>query len=217
MKNYAIFGSGGFGREVAPIASQMLNAISNDRVEVFFVDDDPKAESVNGYRQLSYDDFFSLDGDKYFNIAIASGEIRKEVASRLIADGAHPFSVSCINSSMNLSSNVIGEGAIICPHSTITANSKIGRFFHSNIYSYVAHDCFIGDFVTFAPRVSCNGGVVIEDYAYIGTGAVIRQGTKENPIVIGEGAVVGMGAIVTKSVEPFSTVVGNPAKPLKKS
>ena len=54
----------------------------------------------------------------------------------------------------------------------------------------------------------------IEDHAYIGTGAIIKQGTPERPIVIGRGAVVGMGAVVTKSVPAGVTVIGNPAKPL---
>jgi hypothetical protein len=78
----------------------------------------------------------------------------------------------------------------------------------------VAHDCIIGDYVTFAPSVKCNGNVIIEDGAYIGTGAVIKQGTRENPIVIGQNAIVGMGAVVTKSVEAGTVVVGNPAKPM---
>jgi hypothetical protein len=34
----------------------------------------------------------------------------------------------------------------------VTASAKIGAHFQCNIYSYVAHDCVIGDFVTFAPR-----------------------------------------------------------------
>ncbi|RYZ85331.1 MAG: hypothetical protein EOO68_30390 [Moraxellaceae bacterium] len=108
----------------------------------------------------------------------------------------------------------IAEGSILCPFVCLTSNIKIGKFFHANIYSYVAHDCVIGDFVTFAPGVKCNGNIIIEDHAYIGTGAIIKQGTPEQPIVIGKGAVVGMGAVVTKSVAAGVTVVGNPAKPL---
>ena len=76
----------------------------------------------------------------------------------------------------------------------------------------MAHDCLIGDFVTLAPGVHCNGNVVIEDHAYIGTGAVIKQGQPGQPLVIGRGAVVGMGAVVTRDVPACTTVVGNPAK-----
>ena len=105
---------------------------------------------------------------------------------------------------------------ILCGFATITSNATIGRHFHGNIYSYVAHDCVIGDFVTFAPGVKCNGNVHIEDHAYIGTGAVLRQGEPGKPLIIGAGAVVGMGAVVTRDVPPGVTVDGNPAKPLIK-
>ena len=126
-----------------------------------------------------------------------------------------PFSISALNSVV-FDENKLGDGAILCPFTTITSNAKIGRFFHANLYSYVAHDCIIGDFVTFAPSVHCNGRVVIEDYAYIGTGAIIKEGTDVKPTVIGKGSVVGMGAVVTKSVLPYTTVVGNPAAELRK-
>ena len=106
----------------------------------------------------------------------------------------------------------IGEGAILCPFVTLTSNIRIGKHFHANLYSYVEHDCIIGDYVTFAPGVKCNGNVVIEDYAYIGAGAVIKQGQPGRPLVIGRGAVIGMGAVVTKSVPPGVTVIGNPAR-----
>lgn len=111
---------------------------------------------------------------------------------------------------------VIHSGAILAPFVTITSNVRIGKNFHANIYCYVAHDCVIGDFVTFAPAVRCNGNVVIEDHAYIGTGAILKQGRPDKPLVIGRGAVVGMGAVVTKDVPPGVTVVGNPARPLIK-
>jgi sugar O-acyltransferase (sialic acid O-acetyltransferase NeuD family) len=107
-------------------------------------------------------------------------------------------------------------GAIICPFVTITSNVRIGRHFHANLYSYVAHDCVIGDFVTFAPNVHCNGNVHVGDHAYIGTGAVLRQGRRDQPLVIGAGATVGMGAVVTKDVPPGMTVVGNPARVMEK-
>ena len=102
------------------------------------------------------------------------------------------------------------------PFVTVTSNIRIGKHFHANLYSYVEHDCVIGDYVTFAPAVKCNGNIVIEDHAYIGAGVIIKQGKRGQPLVIGKGAVVGMGAVVTKDVPAGATVVGNPARFLVK-
>jgi acetyltransferase-like isoleucine patch superfamily enzyme len=56
------------------------------------------------------------------------------------------------------------------------------------------------------------GEIVIEDYAWVGTGAIILPG-----VHIGKGAVIGAGAVVSKSVAAGVIVVGNPAKPVSKS
>jgi sugar O-acyltransferase (sialic acid O-acetyltransferase NeuD family) len=130
--------------------------------------------------------------------------------------GMQFFNVIAISAVM-MDSIELGEGALISPFVTLTSNISIGAHFQANLYSYVEHDCVIGDFVTFAPRVCCNGNVHIGDHAYIGTGAVIRQGRNGDPLRIGTGAVVGMGAVVTRDVEPYATVVGVPARALKKS
>src|SRR3989344_194345 len=214
MKIYAVVGAGGFGREVIPLVSQTLGTTSQDDLKIIFVDDNAQEDTINGYRVVDVEFFLNMEGEKFFNITIANSKVRQTISERLISKGAIPFTISAPNA-VNIIHNTIGEGAVFCPFTTVTSNAKIGKFFHANIYSYVAHDCVIGDFVTFAPNVQCNGSVVIEDHAYIGTGAMIRQGTPERPIVIGEGAIVGMGAVVTKSVAPYTTVFGNPAKPLR--
>ena len=215
---FGLVGAGGFAREVMPFTKAYITSryahVPADDIEVCFVETDPQQAQVNGYACLSEKDFCALDCDqKFFHIAIGSSAARSDIYDRLKAFDCKPFS-SFAPSSIIYDENIIGEGATICDHVMITSNARIGRFFQANLYSYVAHDCRIGDFVTFAPRVSCNGNVVIEDHAYIGTGAVIKQGTPDNPTVIGAGAVVGMGAVVTKSVPANATVVGNPAAPL---
>lgn len=218
MEIYGIVGAGGFGREVMPLVEEMLSVISGDQdLRVFFVvENATSGEFVNGIQVISEQEFLGDSADrKFFNIAIADAKTRERIANKLISNGCEPFSVQALNSS-NLSNNQIGPGAILCPYVTVTANAEIGKFFHANIYSYIAHDCIIGDYVTFAPKVCCNGNVIIEDFAYVGTGAVIKQGTRENPTRIGKGAIVGMGAVVTKSIPPYAVVVGNPAEPLKK-
>lgn len=215
MKLYAVIGSGGFGREVMPLAVHYLTARDGmkDSELVFVVEDQyfKQQEQVNNHRVMSMSDFLSASAtERHYNIAIGNSAARERIANSISAEVAKPFSIVAANH-VSLQDNVIGDGAIFCSFSHVTSNAKIGRFFHGNIYSYIAHDCVIGDFVTFAPGVKCNGHVVIEDHAYIGTGVVIRDGT-DKPIVIGRGAVIGMGAVVTKSVPPGATVIGNPAR-----
>jgi sugar O-acyltransferase (sialic acid O-acetyltransferase NeuD family) len=211
MTLYGIVGAGGCGREVMPVAVDMLQrTIKDEPFEVVFVVEGGGGSVVNGCRVLSDEEYLNAHGTKFFNVAIAAHGPRERIANKLGKAGCLPFSIQASNS-INLGPSTIGEGAIICPFSSIGANATIGKFFHSNVYSYVAHDCIIGDFVTFAPNVMCCGRVTIEDYAYIGAGACIRQGTDQRPMVIGRGAVVGMGAVVTRSVAPDTTVAGNPA------
>jgi sugar O-acyltransferase (sialic acid O-acetyltransferase NeuD family) len=148
-------------------------------------------------------------------VAIASPETRHEVVERCRAAGAGFFQVRASNA-IEMDEVEIGEGALISPFVTFTSNIRIGDHFHANLYSYVEHDCVIGDYVTFAPGVRCNGNVHIGDHAYIGAGAIIRQGKPGEPLRIGAGAVVGMGAVVTHDVPEGAIVVGNPARLLER-
>ncbi len=215
MKRIAIFGASGFGREVMPLARAQCLASAHQH-ELVFVDDQPAVSHVNGHAVLTYAQWIALPANvRFINVAIASSAVRQSLVERCTADGVQFFEVRAPNV-VQLDDVVLGEGAILSPFVMLTSNIRIGRHFHANIYSYVAHDCVIGDYVTFAPGVKCNGNVVIEDHAYIGTGAIIKQGKPGAPLVIGRGAVVGMGAVVTKSVPPGVTVVGNPARLLAK-
>lgn len=214
---FAVYGASGFGREVMTLARKHLHGLGVPNDRLVFVDDAVgDGRIVNGHRVIRYEVFLTEPAETRFAaLAVANDMVREELADRLRADGVLPWSLTAANVVV-LDAVAMGEGALLCPFVTLTSNIRIGRQFHANIYSYVAHDCLIGDFVTFAPGVKCNGNVVIEDHAYIGTGAVIKQGRPGQPLVIGRGAVVGMGAVVTKDVPAGATVVGNPAKLMNK-
>ncbi|WP_183035344.1 acetyltransferase [Cupriavidus sp. UME77] len=217
MKLIGIYGSSGFGREVMPLARAQLNAAEVGPYEIVFVDDGDSSPRRNGHRVLSYAQFLEEPaGTKQLSFAIAASQVRERLAKNAGRDGIGFFDVLAENATI-LDDVILGAGSIICPFVTLTSSIRIGKHFHANIYSYVAHDCVIGDYVTFAPGVKCNGNVLVEDHAYIGTGAVLKQGRPDAPLVIGRGAVVGMGAVVTRSVPPGATVVGNPARPLDRS
>ena len=211
---FAVYGASGCGRSVMPLARSQLQRQGILETRLVFVDDQPEAAVVNGQRVLRYEEFLEAQAStRHAVLAIADSEARRLLADRCRSGGVQPWTVVAADVVV-MDEVTLGEGAILSPFVTLGSNVRIGRHFHANLYSYVEHDSVIGDFVTFAPGVKCNGNVVVEDNAYVGTGAVIRQGRPDKPIVIGRGAVVGMGAVVTKDVAPGTTVVGNPARPI---
>ncbi len=218
MKRYAIYGSSGCGRGVMPLVRRTLQLLlQSGAVDLVFVDDEPSCAMLNGHRVLTYTQWLEEPASsRYINVAIANSQVREKLVKRCEDDNVHFFEARSENM-VQMDDVKLGEGAVLSPFVTLTSNIRIGRHFHANIYSYVEHDCVIGDFVTFAPNVMCNGNVHIEDHAYIGAGAVIKQGQHGAPLIIGRGAIVGMGAVVTKSVPAGVTVVGNPARAQVKS
>lgn len=197
----AVFGAGGFLLQMLP----MLDAARRRGRPVMVVDDRP-LPPVYDHPVVPLD---RVPADAAFVIAVADGAARARIADRL----GDRRSARVVAATALLSPHAaVAPGAVLCDQVIVEAGARIGRHFHANIYSYVAHECVIGDFVTLAPRVSCNGNVHVGDHAYIGAGAVIRQGAPDRPLRIGRRAVVGMGAVVTKDVPDDAVVVGNPAR-----
>jgi sugar O-acyltransferase (sialic acid O-acetyltransferase NeuD family) len=200
-----VYGAAGCGRGILPLLREQF---PNDLI--VFIDDDVAKGRINGHNVLHWQSFLDLPQTaKSVSIAVASPSVRE-----LLAEKCHLANIPLIEAR---ASNVIemddveiGDGACLSPFVTLTSNIRIGRCFHANLYSYVEHDCVIGDFVTLAPAAKVHGNVTIADRAYIGAGAMIRQG-----VHIGASAVVGMGAVVVKDVPPNTTVVGNPAVALR--
>lgn len=213
MKNsvIGIYGASGFGKEVYPLIRE-----SFPTTPIFFIDDGSSLDSLNGTKVQKFDEFLKTKAKEHLAvIAIANSRIREQLTQKCRSNNISILDVKAENSIMMDEVN-IQPGSIICPFVSLTSNIRIGEGFHANLYSYVAHDCLIGNYVTFAPGVKCNGNVHIGDHAYIGTGAIIHQGKPNRPLKIGKGAVIAAGAVVTKNIPDGVTVFGNPAIELTK-
>ncbi len=199
-----VWGTGGCGRGVLPLVRPVLAPGDT----LVWIDDDATG-TVNGHEVLTFDGFCARPaGERRAALAVADGAVRRRLARRCAAAGVAPLGVRAPDV-VEMDDVVVGEGALISPGVVFTSNIRVGRHFHANIQSIVEHDAHIGDFVTFAPGVRCNGRVTIGDGAYLGAGALVRQG-----VTIGVEATIGMGAVVVRDVAPGVTVVGNPARAL---
>ena len=88
----------------------------------------------------------------------------------------------------------LGEGVLLGPYVTMIVEQ----------HRFDAPDQFIVD------QGVASRGIVVEDDVWIGAHACILDG-----VVIGKGSVIGAGSVVTKSVPPYTVMVGVPAKPLR--
>lgn len=215
MDIFAVYGSGGFAREVMPLLKKEKKNIGNN---YYFIDDYLQKEVLlNGTKVLTYEELLHdfPTHNIYCSIAIANFNARRTITEKCKQDGVKIISIKADNCFI-MDEVIIGEGSILSPFVTITSNVSIGKSFHANLYSYVGHDCIIGDYVTFAPGVKCNGNVKINDNVYVGTGAIIHQGKSNKPLIIGKNSKIAAGAVVTKNIPENVTVIGNPAQVLTK-
>ena len=212
MKDIAIFGVGGFGREVLALIQDINRVNKTYNIIGYFDDGYEKGEVFNGYPTLGNTEDLNRWG-KPISIAVAIGNpsIKKLVIDKItnpLAD--YP---TLIHPSAWIGDKKfveIGHGCIICAGNLITTNIKIGNFVILNLCCTVGHDSIIKDYAALMPSVNVSGNVIIGESVYVGTGVNII-----NKFEIGDGAIVGAGAVVAKNIPKNCTAVGVPAKVIK--
>ena len=212
MKDLIIFGASGFGREVAWAAERQNKEKPTWNI-LGFMDDDESIQltEINGYKVIGK----SSDVDKYpdanFVVAVGASRTREKIVKNMKTINPAIRFGTVIDPSVEMSDLVtIGEGSIICAHTIITVNIKIGSHVIINLDCTIGHDAILQDFVTLYPSVNVSGITNIGHCVELGTGMQIIQGK-----TVGDYSIVGAGAVVVKDIPAKCTAVGSPAKPIK--
>jgi UDP-2-acetamido-3-amino-2,3-dideoxy-glucuronate N-acetyltransferase len=149
-----------------------------------------------------------------------------------------------IHSSASVSGDaIIGKGTKVWINVQIRENAVIGEDCIISKDVYIDHAVRIGNRCKIQNSVSVYNGVTISDDVFIGPNVsftndkvprAFNVGWKITPtfveagasiganstivcgVTIGEYAMVAAGSVVTKNVEPYTLVIGNPARPICK-
>lgn len=108
-------------------------------------------------------------------------------------------------------SSKIGTGNFIGKMAIINADAEIGNNNVINSKALVEHECKVGNHNHLSTNSVINGNVIVEDNVFLGSSSVCNGQLK-----IGSGAIIGSGSVVIEDIPSMVTVVGIPAKIIKR-
>jgi sugar O-acyltransferase (sialic acid O-acetyltransferase NeuD family) len=106
----------------------------------------------------------------------------------------------------------IGQGVLIYQHCTVSSSAAIEDHVVVLPHAVVSHDCVLGEYAVVTSNVTVGSGAQVGRNSYLGTHCCMLPGVR-----IGEGSLVGIGSVVLRDVDPFTVVVGNPARRLREA
>lgn len=212
MKDIAIYGAGGFGKEVACL----IRRINESQAEpvwnfVGFFDDDPekKGHMISHFGHC-LGGIEELNGwPEKIGIAMAVGNpvSVKKIYDRIsnakveFPNLIHPDFIISDPKSFS-----IGKGNIIQGSCVATVDVSLGDFNVLNGSVVLGHDDKVGSFNSIMPAVRFSGQVQVGDCNFFGVGSIILQQIK-----IGNCVRLGAGSVLMTNPKDGFLYAGNPA------
>ena len=215
MKDIAIYGAGGFGKEVACL----IDRINEDGAEPewnligFFDDGKPIGDFVSHYGRVlgGMDILNSWTKPLDLVVAIGTPTSLKKVSQAI--NNKNICFPNIIDKSFYLidkRSLSIGHGNIIQGPGSVSCDVIIGNFNILNGGVVIGHDTHIGNYNAIMPSCRISGEVAIGDCNLLGVNSVVIQQLK-----IGNCVTLGAGSVLMTKPKNNCAYIGVPAKRFK--
>lgn len=210
IKNIAIYGAGGLGRETACLINRINEHNSQWNLIGFFDDGKPIGEEISHFGVCigGINELNSWDAELSVVLAFGSPKSLKMVHKK-INNPLIKFP-NIIDPSFKISDPKgfsIGLGNIITPGCSVSTNVKLGNFNLLNGENGFGHDTNVGDFNVFMPCVKVSGEVTIGDCNLFGAGSFIKQ-----QLTIGNDITLSPLSALLSKPRDGKTYIGNPAR-----
>ena len=208
MKDIAIYGAGGFGREVACL----INAINDEKKEwnlIGFFDDALPVGYENEYGSIigGISELNKYSHNLSIAIAIANSTTNDSIINKIKnVKIEFPNLIAPDILFFNKNTVTLGNGNIIGFKSVISCNVRMGNFNHFNISVFIGHDVNIGNYNMFNPSTRISGEVTIGNCNFFGVSSIVLQQKQ-----IGNYTVIGANSVIIKKTKDYTTYIGNPA------
>lgn len=210
MKEIAIYGAGGFGREIACLLNK-INEIKPQWELIGFFDDSLSigteishfGKVIGGMQELnSYQEQLSLV------ITIANPHALESIVSRITNPNIiFPNIIAPSVYFADKDTFRIGKGNIIQKHCSFSCDVTIGDFNVMDGADVFGHDDVVGSYNVFMPSMRISGEVKIGNKNFFGVGSIILQQIK-----IGDCIRLGAGSVLMTKPKSGCLYMGNPAK-----
>lgn len=197
----AIYGAGGFGREVLEMAKQ-INHVYSRWSEIFFIDDIILAECVNGAPVVR---FTPMLQDIEVIIAMGEPASKKKIAEKI--SGKYSLATLIHPDVYIPESTVISKGCIISTGVFISCNVFIDENTLIQPKACIGHDVVIGKHSVISSLVTVGGSTKVGEQSFVGMNSTLKE-----KITIGDHTIISMGSVVLNDIRDSVIAMGNPAR-----
>lgn len=214
MKDIAIFGAGGFGREIACLINRINKVKPNTWNLIGFFDDDESIWGTkNEYGEIlgGKDSINAWDKDLRLVITIGNPQVLPMIVNSITNPLiSYPNIVDPTVDFLDPDNVKMGKGNVICAKCFISCNVEMGDFNLYNVGDGIGHDARIGNYNVIMPNVNISGGVQIGNENMLGVKSTVLQYLK-----IGNQVRLGANSLLMKNAKDGLLYIGTPAKKME--